>query len=171
PSPWRVACPVSFLAVMKYSTLPCAIAAGICASQVSPSVRVSGMLVKVVLPCGRTWRTASATGDSLLIFVRTRKSRPSGGEVPGLLCSTDGGEHAGLVGDAGLDLDLPAFQARPHFRDLRRLGVVRARPHRNEYRGNYRDCRDAHVSTLPHVTLGSISIMSRLRDAVGAQAS
>ena len=94
PSPWRVICPAWFFAAMKYSTLPCAMAPGICASQLSPSVRVSGVLMKVVLPCGRACSTATATGDSLRIFMRTVKSRPSGGCAVGLLCSMAGGRGA-----------------------------------------------------------------------------
>ena len=90
PSPWRVICPAWFLAAMKYSTLPCAMAPGTCASQVSPSTRVSGVLMKVVLPCGRACSTATATGESLRIFARSVKSRPSGGWAAGLLCSMAG---------------------------------------------------------------------------------
>src|SRR6266850_93917 len=82
------------LAAMKYSTVPCAMDAGICASQLSPSARVSCVLVKVAVPWGRACRTATATGESLWIFERTVNSRPSVGGEAGRPCWMVGGSEA-----------------------------------------------------------------------------
>src|SRR5436309_15329867 len=76
---------------MKYSTFPFAIAAGICVSQVSPPVCVSGRSTNVLVPCGRADTTATSTGDSLRMLARTVKSLASGGWLEGLVCSTAGG--------------------------------------------------------------------------------
>src|SRR3954463_3067098 len=78
---------------MKYSTVPRAIDAGICASHASPSARVIAVLVKAAVPCGLACSTATATGDSLRIFVRTVNSRPSCGGEAGRLYSISGGSE------------------------------------------------------------------------------
>ena len=75
--------------------------AGIRVSQVSPVVRASGRLMNSPLPCARACSTATATGESLRILVRTVKSRPSGGGAAATLCWIAGGSGARAVGREG----------------------------------------------------------------------
>src|ERR1041385_8707209 len=51
-------------------------------------------MLLLVLPCGRHWRMATSMGESDLIFMRSVKSRPSGGCALALRCSMEGGSGA-----------------------------------------------------------------------------
>ena len=81
--------------------VPCAIAAGICACQVSPSALVSGRLTNAAVPCARACRTATATGESLWIRMRMVNGLPSAGGSVGRMYWMAGGSDV-LAGAGAL---------------------------------------------------------------------